>query len=180
MQVLRDLRNSQEQIIHDDLGYIKRISFFCYPLESEDSNDSVYWVYEAKEIDIDIALEQIIQSCDEIKALKVLVLLKITRAMEAVAANSLGKLGLEAQTWQLQKTELEAYRANSKASTPFCDQIAKIRGISKKELMNKIEAKSKAYVDGVGSLLGIKQALEDKITKAEDIETLRGINWVSQ
>ena len=190
MRVLRDMRNSRDAIIYDNLGYTKRVSFYCYTPEAKveakegeggmnkpASNDSIYWVFEAPEIDTDVALQEVIKQCDDVKALKTLVLLKITRKMEAVAQKQIGELGLEAQTWQLQKMELEAFRASSKAPTPLCDQIAKGRGITKEELMAKIEAKSGAYVTGVGALLGMKQNLEDKITNANDVNTLRGIDW---
>ena len=87
------------------------------------------------------------------------------------AASSAAKF--EKDSWETQRQEWLRYRDNVDALTPYCDTLAASRGITKEELMTKIEAK----VLGFAALQGQLHAIEDAINATTTQEELEAIVW---
>ena len=68
-----------------------------------------------------------------------------------------------------QRNEWRAWKADETTATPIVDTLATARGITKEELMAKIEANVLAIVQ----LQGAQNALEDKIKACTTIEMLQ-------
>ena len=70
---------------------------------------------------------------------------------------------LERQTWPNQQLEVEAYRKDSTASTPYLDLLANKRGITREEQIAKATAKVDAFIPISSHVIGQQQGYEDQI-----------------
>lgn len=69
----------------------------------------------------------------------------------------------EIMTWNKQESEARAWMRDNTRPTPLVDLIASQRNIDKVLLINKIIEKSDQYAYAVGSAIGRRQMLEDKV-----------------
>lgn len=83
-----------------------------------------------------------------------------TRRMSALANNYPAH---ERESWPVQLAEAQALQADENAATPWMDQCATVRGLTRQELAARILSKDAAYRQVSGSLTGIRQWHEDQI-----------------
>jgi hypothetical protein len=69
----------------------------------------------------------------------------------------------ETETWNLQKTEAEAWQVDNRVATPVLAAIAERRGLALSDLVTRVLDKSNQYAALVGLVLGDRQAAEDNI-----------------
>ncbi|VVE26435.1 hypothetical protein PCO31111_03425 [Pandoraea communis] len=83
----------------------------------------------------------------------------------------------EVQSWPQQVKEATALAADAGADAPLLTAIATARGLPVAELASRVLDKMNAYAAASGVLIGQRQAAEDLITVAEDLEALSAISW---
>lgn len=83
----------------------------------------------------------------------------------------------EVLTWDIQKIEAEAWVKDSDEPTPFCDGIAKARGLGREVLLGRILEKVAVYNQFMSFLTGLRQKYEDRIHAAESMEDVLTITW---
>ena len=81
----------------------------------------------------------------------------------------------ERDSWAAQALEAQAWAADKQASTPILAGIARARGVPLDDLRAKALAKSNAYTALTASVAGQRQALEDRIRAATDIDALNAV-----
>lgn len=81
----------------------------------------------------------------------------------------------ERESWAMQAQEAQAWAANPGAPTPILAGIAKARGVPLDILRQKALAKAQAYAALTASVAGQRQAIEDKINAAEDMQALDAV-----
>ncbi len=84
----------------------------------------------------------------------------------------------EVLTWDIQKTECEAWYADNSAPTPFIDKLALGRGIDRLVMIEKIYAKLVQYREFTGVLTGILQGYKDMLEVATTVEEVEAIAFV--
>lgn len=121
--------------------------------------------------------ESILKPLEELKALK---LAEINQAYERALRDILGEEVPESEmlTWSEQERESKSYQlSKNEADAPMMSVLAKTRGLSLDELCEKALKKAEAYRMASASLVGKRQALQDRIERAEDFTTLEAIIW---
>lgn len=83
----------------------------------------------------------------------------------------------EMQSWPQQVKEATALSADPQADAPLLTAIATARGLPVAELASRVLDKMNAYAAASGVLIGQRQAAENLITAAEDLEALSAISW---
>lgn len=96
---------------------------------------------------------------------------------KAVAALAKDYPDSEVQSWTQQVKESTALSADPQADAPLLTAIATARGLPVAELASRVLDKMNAYAAASGVLIGQRQAAEDLITAAEDLEALSAISW---
>lgn len=96
---------------------------------------------------------------------------------KAVAALAKDCPDSEVQSWPQQVKEAMALSADPQADAPLLTAIATARGLPVAELASRVLDKMNAYASASGVLIGQRQAAEDLITAAEDLEALSAISW---
>lgn len=81
----------------------------------------------------------------------------------------------EISTFDKQESEARAYAADPTASTPLLSALAQARGISLPDLAERVLAKADAFVVASGSIIGQRQALEDRLDVCTTLEEVQGI-----
>lgn len=81
----------------------------------------------------------------------------------------------EISTFDKQEAEARAYMADPEAPTPLLSALAKARGISMDELVKRVIAKADAFAVASGSIIGQRQALEDRLDACTTLEEVQGI-----
>lgn len=81
----------------------------------------------------------------------------------------------EISTFDKQESEARAYAADPTASTPLLSALAQARGISLPELVERVLAKADAFAVASGSIIGQRQALEDRLDACTTLEEVQGI-----
>lgn len=71
-----------------------------------------------------------------------------------------------------------AYAADATASTPLLSALAQARGIPLSELVERVLAKADAFAVASGSIIGQRQALEDRLDACTTLEEVQGITLV--
>ncbi len=84
----------------------------------------------------------------------------------------------EMLTWDIQKSEAEAYQQDSSSPTPFIDTLALGRNMDKVELIEKILAKAVQYQQFIGLITGIRQQAEDMLKQADNTSDLLSISFM--
>ena len=81
----------------------------------------------------------------------------------------------ELTTFDKQETEARAYTADATASTPLLSALAQARGIPLPDLVARVLAKADAFAVASGSIIGQRQALEDRLDACTTLEDVQGI-----
>ena len=81
----------------------------------------------------------------------------------------------EIATFDKQESEARAYVADAMTSTPFLSALAQARGISLADLVGRVLAKANAFAVASGSIIGQRQALEDRLDACTTVEEVQGI-----
>ena len=81
----------------------------------------------------------------------------------------------EISTFDKQESEARAYAADPTASTPLLSALAEARGISLPDLVERVLAKADAFAVASGSIIGQRQALEDRLDACTTLEEVQGI-----
>ena len=81
----------------------------------------------------------------------------------------------EIATFDKQEAEARAYAVDPTASTPLLLALSQARGVELPELVRRVIAKADAFAVASGSIIGQRQALEDRLdacTTVEEVEAL--------
>ena len=81
----------------------------------------------------------------------------------------------ELATFDKQESEARAYAADVTASTPLLSALAQARGIPLPDLVGRVLAKADAFAGASGSIIGQRQALEDRLDACATMEDVQGI-----
>ena len=81
----------------------------------------------------------------------------------------------EISTFDKQESEARAYTADATASTPLLSALATARGIPLPDLVERVLAKADAFAVASGSIIGQRQALEDRLDACTTLEEVQGI-----
>lgn len=84
----------------------------------------------------------------------------------------------EVATWTTQAFEAKAWHADQNAATPTLDAIAASRGVSPAALRQKAYEKTLKFERLTAYVAGLRQAAEDKINAAANIDALTDISLV--
>lgn len=103
--------------------------------------------------------------------------IKITQArqyFDEIVQNSVSNAAsFELDTWETQRQEWMRYQDDNTVTTPYCNTLAAVRGITKEALMQKIGDKVVSFAYIQGQLHG----LEDIISACTTEEQLDAIVW---
>ena len=112
-------------------------------------------------------------SLEEVKAAK---LSEINRAADAAIATLTATYpDREISTFDKQEREARDWTADNTASTPLLSVLAQARGIPLDELVRRVLAKADAFAVASGSIIGQRQALEDRLDACTTLEEVQGI-----
>lgn len=81
----------------------------------------------------------------------------------------------EIATFDKQESEARAYVADPMSSTPFLSALAVARGIELADLVQRVITKADAFTSASGSIIGQRQALEDRLDACMTLEEVQGI-----
>ena len=96
-------------------------------------------------------------------------------ADKAIAALTATYPDREIATFDKQEAEARAYTANPTTPTPLLSALSKARGVPLDELARRVLVKADAFAVASGSIIGQRQALEDRLdacTTVEEVEAL--------
>lgn len=114
-----------------------------------------------------------VPTLEEVKAAK---LSEINAAADrAIATLTATYPDREISTFDKQESEARAYAADPAASTPLLSALAQARGIPLDELVRRVLAKADAFAVASGSIIGQRQALEDRLDVCTTIEEVQAI-----
>lgn len=114
-----------------------------------------------------------VPTLDEVKAAK---LSEINAAADrAIATLTATYPDRELATFDKQESEARAYAADATASTPLLSALAQARGIPLDELVRRVLAKADAFAVASGSIIGQRQALEDRLDVCTTVEEVQSI-----
>lgn len=114
-----------------------------------------------------------VPTLDEAKATKL-------SEINAAADRAISKLTAtypdrEISTFDKQESEARAYAADPTASTPLLSALAQARGIELSELVQRVIVKADALAVASGSIIGQRQALEDRLDTCTTVEDVQAI-----
>lgn len=98
-----------------------------------------------------------------------------TAADAAIAALTATYPDREIGSFDKQESEARAYTADATASTPLLSALAQARGIPLPDLVGRVLAKADAFAGASGSIIGQRQALEDRLDACATMEDVQGI-----
>lgn len=81
----------------------------------------------------------------------------------------------EISTFDKQEAEARAYTTDPAASTPLLSALAQARGVPLDELVRRVLAKADTFAVASGSIIGQRQALEDRLDACTTLEDVQGI-----
>ena len=81
----------------------------------------------------------------------------------------------EVNTFDKQEAEARAYLADATAPTPLLSALSTARGLELAELVRRVIVKADAFAVASGTIIGQRQALEDRLDLAQTIEEVRAI-----
>lgn len=131
------------------------------------------WAGQAWTLPADAAAEQLAQA-------KTAKLAALNNAAQAYINRMAGIDMLpdfEVRTWTLQALEAKAWAADKTASTPTLDTIAAARSIPPDILKQKALEKALAFEQITATVVGLRQAVEDKINAAQTAEELEAVEF---
>jgi len=168
------------QIIHrvfDDSYVITKngMPYHVYPYAAEFAElwDGVFTYAEAECVTQEQPYVPPVPTLEEVKAAKL-------SEINAAADRAIGTLTAtypdrEISTFDKQESEARAYAADPTASTPLLSALAEARGISLPDLVERVLAKADAFAVASGSIIGQRQALEDRLDACTTLEEVQGI-----
>ena len=110
---------------------------------------------------------------DEVKAAK---LSEINKAADvAIATLTATYPDREISTFDKQEAEARAYAVDPTASTPLLSALAQARGVPLDELVRRVLAKADAFAVASGSIIGQRQALEDRLDACTTMEEVQAL-----
>lgn len=123
-----------------------------------------------------------IASTDKLKEAKAIQLALVNKAFEANVLSVQNEYVPQDEklTWEAQEKESLAYKNSGYKDESLCvfmKELANLRGMSLKELVDKCLLKSELYRKASAQLIGKRQALQDSIEKAGDLEAVKKIAW---
>lgn len=170
------------QIIHrvfDDSYVITKngMPYHVYPYAAEFAEewDAVFAYADAHPecVTEEEPYEPPVPTLEEVKAAK---LSEINAAADkAIASLTAAYPDREISTFDKQESEARAYAANPTASTPLLSALAQARGIELSELVQRVIAKADILAMASGSIIGQRQALEDRLDTCTTIEDVQAI-----
>ncbi len=83
----------------------------------------------------------------------------------------------EIDTWDIQYNEAKRWEADNTVATPFLDNLATNRGITRDVVIQRVLSKASTFQYAVSVYLGYKQRLEDMVTAATTMDDLDLIVW---
>lgn len=111
-----------------------------------------------------------------LKQTKAVKLSEINRAADAAIATLTATYpDREISTFDKQESEARAYAVDPTASTPLLSALAQARGVPLDELVRRVLAKADAFAVASGSIIGQRQALEDRLDACTTLEEVQGI-----
>ena len=114
-----------------------------------------------------------VPTLEQTKAAK---LSEINKAADAaIATHTATYPDREISTFDKQESEARAYAVDSTASTPLLSALAQARGVPPDELVRRVLAKADAFAMASGSIIGQRQALEDRLDACTTMEEVQGI-----
>ena len=171
-----------EQIIHrtaDDSYVITKNGFpyhvYPYAAEFAEEWDAVFAYAEAHPECVTEEQPYVppVPTLDEAKAAK---LSEINAAADRTIATLTATYpDREISTFDKQESEARAYTADATASTPLLSALATARGISLPDLVERVIAKADILAMASGSIIGQRQALEDRLDTCTTIEDVQAI-----
>ena len=81
----------------------------------------------------------------------------------------------EISTFDKQESEARDWTADNTAPTPLLSALAQARGIPLSDLVGRVLAKADAFAVASGSIIGQRQALEDRLDACTTLEEVQGI-----
>ncbi len=81
----------------------------------------------------------------------------------------------EIATFDKQEAEARAYAADPTAATPLLSALSQARGMELPELVRRVIAKADAFAVACGSIIGQRQALEDRLDACETLEDVEAL-----
>ena len=81
----------------------------------------------------------------------------------------------EIATFDKQEAEARAYAADPTAATPLLSALSQARGMELPELVRRVIAKADAFAVVCGSIIGQRQALEDRLDACETLEDVEAL-----
>ena len=98
-----------------------------------------------------------------------------TAADKSIAALTATYPDREIATFDKQEAEARAHAVDPTASTPLLSALSQARGVPLDELARRVLVKADAFAVASGSIIGQRQALEDRLdacTTVEEVEAL--------
>ena len=165
-------------IIHrNDGSYVISDGMYHVPNEREFSEQWADVDEYAKANPENVAEEQPyvppIQTLDDAKAAKLSEINAV--ADRAIASLTVAYPDREISTFDKQESEARAYAADATASTLLLSALAQARGIPLAELVQRVLVKADAFAVASGSIIGQRQALEDRLDACTTLEEVQGI-----
>ena len=167
------------QIIHrvfDDSYVITKngMPYHVYPYAAEFAEEwDAVFAYAEAHPECVIEEQPYVPTLEDVKAAR---LSEINAAADrAIAALTATYPDREISTFDKQESEARAYAADPTASTPLLSALAEARGISLPDLVERVLAKADAFAVASGSIIGQRQALEDRLDACTTLEEVQGI-----
>ena len=114
-----------------------------------------------------------VPTLDEAKAAK---LSEINAAADrAIATLTTTYPDREISTFDKQEREARDWTADNTASTPLLSALAQARGIPLDELVRRVLAKADAFAVASGSIIGQRQALEDRLDACTTLKEVQAL-----
>ena len=98
-----------------------------------------------------------------------------TAADAAIAALTATYPDRELATFDKQESEARAYAADATTPAPLLSALAEARGIPLPDLVERVIAKADAFAVASGSVIGRRQALEDRLDASTTLEEVQAI-----
>lgn len=114
-----------------------------------------------------------VPTLEEVKAAKL-------AEINAAADRAISKLTAtypdrEIATFDKQEAEARAYSADPTAPTPLLSALSQARGVELPELVRRVIAKADAFAVASGSIIGQRQALEDRLNACATLEEVEAL-----
>lgn len=167
------------QIIHrvfDDSYVITKngMPYHVYPYAAEFAEEwDAVFAYAEAHPECVIEEQPYVPTLEDVKAAK---LSEINAAADrAIAALTATYPDREISTFDKQESEARDWTADNTAPTPLLSALAQARGIPLSDLVGRVLAKADAFAVASGSIIGQRQALEDRLDACTTLEEVQGI-----